>query len=290
MGSYLKTKILLTGSNGFLGRHLATELAKYNVELIKTTRQKLPDYYSCDLTSETEVSALINKISPDLLIHCAAFVPKTNKEYKSAEILSKNQTILQNILKASKVPIVYISSMTVYGPSNNMIRHESDSGRPESLYGLSKYENELLLNKDGRNSLSIRIPGLFGKNRTDGVIFNIINSMCNNKNPSLPKDSILWAAMDVEDAAKIIAKLSIELKPNGHVPINVAYPEVYSINRLVNICEEIFNSNIKYEVTHPEFMFNLSKLKKLSMVPTNSLKKSLIKLKKQHELRNNKEA
>jgi nucleoside-diphosphate-sugar epimerase len=288
MGPTLKKKILLTGANGFLGECLASEFIAYGVDLIKTTRQKVPGSSSCNLASEYEVTTLINKFSPDLVVHCAAFVPKTAKEYESEMLSFRNKIMLKNILNATRVPIIYISSMTVYGPSKNIIRREIDAGVPESSYGASKYEGELLLKEDGRDALSIRIPGLFGQERDDGIIVNTIRNLCNNNQLNLPKRAILWAAMDVEDAAKIIAEASIKISFNGFTPINVGYSEVYSINRFLSICEIIFKKKIEYEVIHPEFEFDLTLLKRFNLASTNNLKIALTKLKEKYELDSNK--
>lgn len=288
MGTTLKKKILLTGANGFLGECLALELIKYNVDLIKTTRQKVPDSSICNLASEYEVTTLINKFSPDLVVHCAAFVPKTDKEYESETSSLRNKIMLKNILKATTVPIIYISSMTVYGPSKNIIRCEIDAGKPESSYGASKYEGELLLKEDGRDALSIRIPGLFGKERDGGIVVNTIKSLCNNEQPNLPKSPVLWATMDVEDAAKIIAEAAIKINFNEFTPINVGYSGVYSINKFLRICEGIFEKTIEYNVIHPEFEFDLTELKRFNLASANNLEAALIKLKEKYESSSNK--
>jgi nucleoside-diphosphate-sugar epimerase len=288
MGPTLKKKVLLTGANGFLGKCLASELIKYGIDLIKTTRQESLDSSACNLASEYEVATLINKFSPDLVVHCAAFVPKTIKEYEGERLSFRNKIMLKNILNATKVPIIYISSMTVYGLSKKIIRHELDAGVPESSYGTSKYESELLLKEDGRDALSIRIPGLFGQDRGDGIVVNTIRSLCNNEQPNFPKSPILWATMDVEDAAKIIAKLSIKINFNGYMPINVGYSGVYSINKFLSICEGIFKKTIEYKVVHPEFEFDLTLLRGFNAVSTNNLKTALIKLKEKYELNSTK--
>jgi nucleoside-diphosphate-sugar epimerase len=283
MGLHLK-KVLLTGSNGFLGGRLKSELYKYKIDLILTTGSKKPDSMKCNLLLKDEVVDLINNSNPDLVIHCAAFVPKTLEEYESNELSFKNKIMLENILNTTSVPIVYISSMTVYGSSDSLIRREIYAGNPESMYGKSKYECELLLKKDGRESIAARIPGLFGSFRHNGLVYNTMKSFCNNEYPDLLQKEILWAAMDVKDAAKVIAELSINNKFNSYTPINIGYAETYSINRFLRICEELFNKKIKYNIVHPDFKFELSIIKELGILPTTyTLKNALIKLKDQYE-------
>jgi nucleoside-diphosphate-sugar epimerase len=189
---------------------------------------------------------------------------------------------------SSKVPLVYISSMTVYGNSKNIVRCESDAGSPESPYGVSKYEGELLLKEDGRDSLSIRIPGLFGEGRDSGLVNNILMNLSSEEDLELPKSPILWAAMDVKDAAKVIIRLVKNSAFKGYTPINVGYSEIYSINRLLAIYERIFHISIAYEINHPDFRFDLTLLKKFKVISNGNLKVALMNLKSRYEQENNK--
>ncbi len=281
-------RVLLTGANGFLGRHLSSEFIRSGVELIKTTRKGDNNSVACDLNSKENVEYLINLAKPDLIVHSAAFVPKTLEDYKNLESSSLNRKMLENILMSSKVPLVYISSMTVYGNSKNIVRCESDAGSPESPYGASKYEGELLLKEDGRDSLSIRIPGLFGEGRGSGLVNNILMNLSSEEDLELPKSPILWAAMDVKDAAKVIIQLVKNSAFEGYTPINVGYSEIYSINRLLAIYESIFHLSIEYEINHPDFRFDLTLLKKFKAISNGNLKAALMNLKSRYEQENNK--
>ena len=281
-------RVLLTGANGFLGRHLSSEFIRSGVELIKTTRKGDNDSVACDLISKENVGYLINLVKPNLIVHCAAFVPKTLEDYKNLELSSLNRKMLENILMSSKVPLVYISSMTVYGNSKNIVRCESDAGSPESPYGVSKYDGEMLLKEDGRDSLSIRIPGLFGEGRSSGLVNNILINVSSEEDIELPKSPTLWAAMDVKDAAKVIIRLVKNSAFKGYTPINVGYSEIYSINRLLAIYERIFHISIAYEINHPDFRFDLTLLKKFKAISNSNLKAALMNLKSRYEQENNK--
>ena len=281
-------RVLLTGANGFLGRHLSSEFIRSGVELIKTTRKGDNDSVACDLISKENVGYLINLVKPNLIVHCAAFVPKTLEDYKNLELSSLNRKMLENILMSSKVPLVYISSMTVYGNSKNIVRCESDAGSPESPYGVSKYDGEMLLKEDGRDSLSIRIPGLFGEGRSSGLVNNILINVSSEEDIELPKSPTLWAAMDVKDAAKVIIRLVKNSAFKGYTPINVGYSEIYSINRLLAIYESIFHISIECKINHPDFRFDLTLLKKFKAISNSNLKAALMNLKSRYEQENNK--
>jgi nucleoside-diphosphate-sugar epimerase len=61
-----KTRILLTGSNGFLGSHVYDELLKrtYNKGIIFT-----PKRIDFDLTKESDVINMFNSYKPDIVMH-----------------------------------------------------------------------------------------------------------------------------------------------------------------------------------------------------------------------------
>jgi nucleoside-diphosphate-sugar epimerase len=272
-------RVLITGANGYLGQQLSLLFIKANFNVIEVVRQPSKQKMACDLLEPLAVSKLIKQAAPDLIVHCAAFVPKQLSEYNSSELSSQNSKMLENIINFSDCPIAYISSMTVYGDSLHAVRCEDDLANPESEYGISKYAGELLLNNAQRNSLSIRIPGLFGGARDTGLVANVLKSLANGLPLTLPTAPLIWAAMDVRDAAESIFKLCQSQFSNASL-VNVSYNEVYSINRLLKICEEIYDKKIEYRVVHPDFSFDLTKLKTMMAVPKRNLKDALLEHKK----------
>jgi hypothetical protein len=61
------------------------------------------------------------------------------------------------------------------------------------------------------NGLSIRIPGLFGLPRKNGLIYNMLNTIKFQYTHSLTlsDDFTEWTGMHVDDAAEEIAKLAV---------------------------------------------------------------------------------
>ena len=58
-------RILITGVNGQLGYELSRVLRDDNHEIIGTTRKIM------DITDFTKVREFINRVEPDMVIHCA---------------------------------------------------------------------------------------------------------------------------------------------------------------------------------------------------------------------------
>lgn len=271
-------RILLTGASGYLGTQLQSILVRNGHECHAPARSSHHSKARHDLTDKKSVFELLKMSEPEIIIHCAAFVPKTLDEYANSERSNQNTLMMENLVDLSTCPIIYISSMTVYGESSKIIRAESDAGNPLTSYGQSKLNCELLLQQSNINSLALRIPGLFGQTRTQGLIYNLLNDLIHGNSPNLPKAPLLWAAMDVKDAAETISQL-VETRFSGFNPINIGYPDNYSINQLVNIVEQLFEIQLDYEVPHPVFKFDLTKLNALGLNVDKSLKGALINYK-----------
>jgi len=268
-------RVLITGADGYLGRCIVEKFKNRSYEIFEVVHKYSATKITCNLLIPEDVFDLTKNINPDLIIHCAAVVPKSQDEYKNEAFSEKNVQMLSNLIQATDCSIIYISSMTVYGPSQKIVRNEDDVGEPQSEYGTSKLLCERLLKQSRRDSLTIRIPGLFGGSRNSGLIANTIRFLSNKEIPDLPKVAVLWAAMSVYDAAESIVKLSLN-NYTGFNIVNLAYDEVYSINNFIRICEEIFSTSIEYNVMHPEFSFDLSRVKKYGAMPKVNLKEALV--------------
>ncbi len=270
INSTVKT-VLITGSQGYLGSEIVSQMKSIkNIRIVKTGREK--GDYLCDLTNLKNTRQLLIDKNPDLIIHCAASVPKNIKDYDKDS--TDSLIMVENLLKTSNSPIVFISSMTVYG--ENVINPvcESSIENPESKYALSKWNSEQLIKKHKRKSLIIRIPGLFGLPRTDGLVANIITSLKNDKMPEMPNKPLLWAAMHVKDAADSIIKLSLS-EWHGLIKVNVGYSDICSISRVFEILNKTCKTNFIYKVKHPNFQFNLSVYQSLIGLQKHTIKGGL---------------
>lgn len=281
--------ILITGSSGFLGSALSKRLSTFkNVDLIRITRRSESDFLSsikCDLTSADETKSLFQNVDPDFLIHTAGFVPKTSKEYEN-ELTMQNIIMAENLTTYSSAKFVNISSMSVYGVSENILYSESQKVRPKSAYGKSKLAIEKLLHNKNKSSISFRLPGLVGGQRKSGLIYNTFKSLIEMRPLQLPDRPIHWATMNISDAADSIIKalMAWDFNVNNHQAINVGYQGVFSINIFLNIIEELFKIKVPYDIKHPEFEFNLELLNSLGALPKKNFKHMLVDLKNEYGL------
>jgi nucleoside-diphosphate-sugar epimerase len=268
---------LVTGAQGFLGAQVVSALRASGAKVTETGRRFADNAYCCDLTDTSEVGKMMDQVLPDRIIHCAAYVPKTMEAYKDCEGANSSYQMLENLLHSSDCPVVFVSSMTVYGDALERPVVEEDAGNPVSAYGQGKWQAEQLLKADGRPSLAVRIPGLFGPARRGGLVYNVTNALKHRHPcPQLPGTAVLWATMHVEDATTCIVKLA-GLPMRESEAIHIGYRGSYSIDSFVALACDIFGGQVDYEVKHPHFEFDLSRAESRDALPDNSFRGALEK-------------
>ena len=142
-------KVLITGSNGFVGQHLQNILKDYFLiglthggDLTDTENSK---FYNGNILDSHFLEEIISKHQPDYIIHLAAIAPT---HFKDAEQVFKinllgTNNLYQAVIKYQTADynpkILYISSAEVYGKTNHPEKIvESDALNPLNYYGTSK--------------------------------------------------------------------------------------------------------------------------------------------------------
>lgn len=269
-------RYLVTGAQGFLGAHVVNALRATGATVTATGRRPVENMVCCDLTVAHDVARMVEHIAPDRIVHCAAHVPRTLGEYQDGSSAQASLYMLETLLSVSACPIVFVSSMTVYGTPRDRPVTEQDAGDPDSAYGKGKWQGEQRLIADGRPALAVRIPGLFGPSRCEGLVYNVVRAAKHGLSPQLPAASILWAAMHIDDAAKSIVMLAGS-PINGFEAINMGYRGVYSIKTLVSVAFDIYGRHVDYAVKQPSFEFDLTRAEGRDAVPGCSFRDALVK-------------
>jgi nucleoside-diphosphate-sugar epimerase len=267
---------MVTGAQGFLGQRVVNALRARGYVVTAVGRRAAEGVVFCDLTVEQDVVGLVGQIAPDRIVHCAADVPKTPEEYMDGSSADASLRMLETVLASSACPLVYISSMTVYGKERDYPVAEEDAGDPSSAYGKGKWQGEHRLAADGRSGRAVRIPGLFGPSRRDGLVFNVMHAAKYGWKPQLPLAPILWAAMHVDDAAESIASLAI-LPMDDFEAVNVGYCGIYSIATLLEVAAAAYGQHISYVVKQLNFEFDLTRAERYGALPACSFREALVK-------------
>jgi len=159
-------KVLITGVGGQLGFDIFNELNSRKIECVGT------DTDDFDLTSEDQVAAFIKKLSPTVVIHCAAYTAVDKAEDEQELCMLVNAKGSENIAKACAqidAKLFYISTDYVFD-GNGTEPFEIDSKtNPLNVYGESKLSGEQAVMKYCNKSFVLRTSWVFGKNGTNFV-------------------------------------------------------------------------------------------------------------------------
>jgi UDP-glucose 4-epimerase len=143
--------ILITGTSGFIGKHLLqAAVEKHGKEnIIALTSKPLKEYkyilhnnYQLDANcfDQDDFSGI------DTVIHAGAYTPKSGKEANRINACNQNIVFTEKLLGA-RLPnlkkIIYLSTLDVYG--EDAVITESTVVSPLSLYGYSKHYCEKMI-------------------------------------------------------------------------------------------------------------------------------------------------
>lgn len=153
-------KVLVTGVKGQLGYDIVNECQKRQMEAIGV------DIDEMDITNAQQVNSVIKKANVDAVIHCAAWtaVDKAEDEVELCRKVNRDGT--DNIAKVCKelnIPMMYFSTDYVFNGLGEEPWNEYDHREPLNIYGQTKYEGELIVEKLPKHFI-IRISWVFGLN------------------------------------------------------------------------------------------------------------------------------
>jgi len=153
------TNILVTGGNGQLASCLK-DLETTNFNFIYT------DYLDLDITNLESLDFFFNKNDIDYCINCAAYtaVDQAEKDKKNAfkinEIGAKNLAVICNKFHAT---LIHISTDFVFNGNQSRIYDEKAVTNPLSVYGETKLQGEIQIQKHLTNYFILRTSWLYSE-------------------------------------------------------------------------------------------------------------------------------
>lgn len=186
----------------------------------------------CDLLNAAETAQLLRSRPWTSVVHCAAAVPQSAKDYADETLADHSLRMTATIAACCESPLVFASSMTVY--DSNTDHREDAPCKPSSAYARAKYAAERALLASALATVTIfRIPGLFGGVRSGGLIYNVAGALAQGDLPTIASNPPLWAGMHVDDAAAVLAEAAIR-PPAGKTVLNLGYGEPMNVANLAN--------------------------------------------------------
>lgn len=152
-------KILVTGAKGQLGYDVVKRLEKEGHEVIAT------DVEEMDITDAAAVERVLSEVSPEAVMHLAAWTNVDAAEDNEEAARKINVTGTANIAKVCgerDIKMLYISTDYVFDGKGIEPYMTTDPAAPEGVYGRTKYEGELEVIKYVRSYFIVRISWVFG--------------------------------------------------------------------------------------------------------------------------------
>ncbi|MCL4372530.1 SDR family oxidoreductase [Candidatus Parvarchaeota archaeon] len=228
-------KILVLGGSGFVGYYLAKH---FNATSVSAHQKE--GYVKLDITNKEEVSEVLNKIKPELIINSAAIadVDLCEKEKETAMLVNGYAVgWLSSLSKEIGAKFVQISTDYVFdGLTGNYT--EEDNPNPINEYGKSKLIGEENSLKNDAIVLRIEMPYGINIAKNKNVFFeSVINNLKEGKTVNAAVDQIISPTF-VEDIPKAVEVL-VEKGANGI--FHLASKEHFSRFEFVNIIADVFN-------------------------------------------------
>ena len=268
----MKNRILITGSNSFVGREIINYLSKYNYNLIATYRKNKNEFKSkkvklvkFDLKKELNLNKRFG-----VLVHCASVTPANEfreNYYKINQIGFKN--LISLCLKSKCNKIILISSVAVYGDVKKTITEKSFA-RGKSKYAKSKLKMENILfrfaKKNKINSVVLRLSQVIGSKSVNNYFSDLKKKIHSNKKITIS----LQSKKDYFNNLCHINDLCINIKKlidgniilNKNEVFNFASNKPITINKFKKI---IYSYNKKIQFVEN----NIPKFYKISLNKTN---------------------
>lgn len=178
-------KILITGSNGLLGQHLVKLILDTTTHQIIATSKREPrlvvqdsriHYYSLDITDGMAVNSMLENLSPDTIIHCAALTQVDECEQQPVKAWDINVTATRFLIDAAKkinAFFIFVSTDFVFDGMHGPYK-ETDELNPVSYYGSTKVAAEKAVAESGLSYAIVRTCLLYG-NIIFGTRSNIVS-------------------------------------------------------------------------------------------------------------------
>ncbi len=212
----MRKKVLITGSNGVLGRNLVEYLTsqyrnEYELVLFdkvqrETDKQKY-ETYEGDIRDAEQVAAVMAGV--DIVVHTASASPSYPEEEIYDIIINGTKQMLEQAFGAHHVErFVYISSTSVYGVPEKSPIFEHDEVKPYDPYNKGKIKAEELCaswRKKGKCVTILRPRSFLGPQRlgTFGILYEWANE--GRHFPMLGQGANRYQLLDVEDLCQAIA-------------------------------------------------------------------------------------
>ena len=264
-------RILVTGTGGFIGYHLVSNLAnnikntiigidsvnsyyptkikKLRIKLLK--KKKNFTFKKINLENKKKLEAVIKEFKPNTVFHIAG-QPGVLYSFKNPLSYKKNNIVatenLSLICKKYKIKkFIFASSSSVYGDQKKFPIKENFKKNPKNYYAKTKLKCEEIIKKKFINSkteyMIYRFFTVYGPlGRPDMFIHKFLNTIRKNKKILLHNNGMNYRDFTyVDDLIKILT-LTMKKIPTDKI-LNICRSKPIKTTHLVNLINKIYGIN-----------------------------------------------
>jgi GDP-4-dehydro-6-deoxy-D-mannose reductase len=271
---------LITGANGFCGRHLAVLLEDDNESnIVYGISRRIPEdlinqrpnvrFEQCNLTDFSAVFNILKKTKPDYIFHLAAESSVASSWKSPINIINNNVLSQVNILEVIRelelpTKIIVACSSEEYGliDKSDLPVNENCCFNPLSTYAVSKVSQDMLAYQYYKsydmNIVRVRSFNLTGPGRSpDYALSSFAKQIADIEKGSIKNTisvgnlNVMRDYTDVRDAMKAYHQLALKAK-DGTV-YNLCSGKAYNLKDLLNILISMSTEDIKIEVDKMKF-------------------------------------
>ena len=249
-------RVLITGLQGFTGRHMATELEQngYEVWGIGSSNPDEPRTLQADLTDTASLIAAVQKVQPQYVVHLAgiAFVGHGQPKAFYDINLVGTRNLLEALAPVSDQLrcVLLASSANVYGNLQGGLLNETNPTNPANDYAVSKLAMEYMA-KIWTPHIPVAIARPFnytGIGQSDSFLIPKIVSHFVHKRDTIELGNMdVWREFnDVRDVVHAYRKL-IEAAPVGQT-INVCSSNLVSLRDALALASELTSHTLNVTI------------------------------------------
>ncbi|MCK4385254.1 MAG: GDP-mannose 4,6-dehydratase [candidate division Zixibacteria bacterium] len=295
-------KVLVTGSEGFIGRHLVLRLLSegyvvYGISLPPGSAIEHSNYHysSLDILNREKLGCYFENSTFDAVIHLAALTTHeelTKDKERTLRInLEGTLNLLEEFKKTKSTKFIFASTGKVYGRIQELPLSEDHPTIPLNILGKTKLVAERLIDffsyEATQQFIVLRIFNVYGPGQRNYFLIPTILSQLQDGNDKITLGNIhdkrdYIFIEDVVEAVMIMLKK--RLSENLNI-FNVGSGKPHSALDIVRVIEEIFSKKVTIDVDKsrfrrdefPEEYADIRKLLSLGWFPRYDLKTGLEK-------------